>query len=209
LPCPKASHANLSSSVNTLLRMSSKTSALRAAKKHWRVFYSLASWQCTSSHRIKHESLKSCHITSISWNTPTLPSNGLCEFLDRGRIVVLFRVFPVLGRVWAAFRDEVPETLMTKIDPGKCMISVIWSFSGIHGRLALTKGMTHNFHSFCQQVIPDIQPNICSSSRRKALKDFLFSCILTMHQLTIRDFLQKTLNPWWPKECRVHFRAKI
>jgi hypothetical protein len=37
-----------------------------------------------SSRRTEHEGLKSCHVASISWNTPALPSNELCEFLERG-----------------------------------------------------------------------------------------------------------------------------
>jgi hypothetical protein len=32
----------------------------------------------------------------------------------------------------------------------------------------------------------------------------IFSCILRRHQLKIRDFLQKRLNPQKPKECRIH-----
>jgi hypothetical protein len=31
---------------------------------------------------------------------------------------------------------------------------------------------------------------------------------LTMHQLTIRDFLQKRLNPQKCKECRIHLLAQ-
>jgi hypothetical protein len=43
--------------------------------------------------------------------------------------------------VWPASRDEVTETRMTTIDTEKCMISVIWSISGIHSPFALIKGM--------------------------------------------------------------------
>jgi hypothetical protein len=66
--------------------------------------------------------------------------------------------------------------------------------------------MKYNSQYFYQHVIPDIhiKQNICSSSRRKTLKDIQFSCILTMDQLTIRDFLEKRLNPQKPKECRIH-----
>jgi hypothetical protein len=55
------------------------------------------------------------------------------------------------------------------------MISIIWSISGIHSLLALTKDMKYISQCFCQHVIPDIhiQQNICSSSRSKTLKDIL------------------------------------
>jgi hypothetical protein len=75
--------------------------------------------------------------------------------------------------VWAASRDEVQETLMTKIGIEKCMISIPWSISGIHSLFALNNSMKHSFKHFCQHVIPDIQQNICASSGRKPLKDIL------------------------------------
>jgi hypothetical protein len=97
---------------------------------------------------------------------------------------------------------------MTKIDTEKCIISIIWSISGIHSLHALTKGKKYNSECFCQHVIPDIQQNICSSSRRKTLKRILFSCILRMHELAIHVFLQKRLNLQKPKECRIHLIAQ-
>jgi hypothetical protein len=65
---------------------------------------------------------------------------------------------------------------MTKIDSEKCMISIIWSISGIHSLLALTNGMEYKYNSqsFCQHVILDIQQSICSSIRRKPLKGILW-----------------------------------
>jgi hypothetical protein len=54
---------------------------------------------------------------------------------------------------------------MTKIDTGKCMISIIWSISGIQRLFALTKGLKYNSQYFCPDVIPDIQQRICSSSQ--------------------------------------------
>jgi hypothetical protein len=77
--------------------------------------------------------------------------------------------------VWAAFRDDIPETLMTEIDTEKFMISIIWSISGIHSLLPLTKAMKYkcNSSSFCQHIIPDIQHNICASSHRETLNDIL------------------------------------
>jgi hypothetical protein len=44
-------------------------------------------------------------------------------------------------------RDEVREILMTKIGTEKCMISIIWSISGIHSLLALTKDMKYKCNS--------------------------------------------------------------
>jgi hypothetical protein len=84
----------------------------------------------------------------------------------------LFLDYPHFG-IWAASRDEAPKTPMTKHDTENCMISIIWSISGIHSLLRLTKGMKYNSQYFCQHVIPHIQQNICSSSRRKSLKDIL------------------------------------
>jgi hypothetical protein len=75
--------------------------------------------------------------------------------------------------IWAASRDEELETFMTTIDTEKWMISIIWFICGIHSLLALTKGMEYNSEYFCQQAIPDIQQDICSSSRMKTLKDIL------------------------------------
>jgi hypothetical protein len=82
--------------------------------------------------------------------------------------------------VWAASRDGVPETPMTKIDAGTCMVSIIWSISRIQSLLALTKGMKYKCNSqhFCQHVIPDIQLNICSSSRKTTL-------LIRLHHLRI------------------------
>jgi hypothetical protein len=87
--------------------------------------------------------------------------------------MVLFRASPLWDGVWAASRDELPETPMTKIDTEKSMISLIWSISRIQSLLALTKGMKYNSQYFCQHMSPDIQQNSCLSSRRKTLKDIL------------------------------------
>jgi hypothetical protein len=109
-----------------------------------------------------------------------------------------------LGRVQRLHIANAHE----KKDSEKCMISIIWCISGIHRRPALTKGTKYNSQYFCQRVILDIQQNICSSSRRKAGNGIRFSGILAMHQLTIRDFLQKTLNPQKPKEHLIHLIAQ-
>jgi hypothetical protein len=73
--------------------------------------------------RTKHESLKSCYIASTSWNTLALPSNGLCESFNWVEWW-LFLEYPHDG-VWAASRDEIPETPMTRIETEKCMVSII------------------------------------------------------------------------------------
>jgi hypothetical protein len=85
-----------------------------------------------------------------------------------------FLEYPRYG-VWTAFRDAIPETPMTRIETEKCMISILWSISGMHSQLAFTKGMKSKYNSqyFCQHIIPDIQQNICSSSRRNILKAIL------------------------------------
>jgi hypothetical protein len=72
-----------------------------------------------------------------------------------------------------ASRDEVPENLVATMDTKMCMILMISSVSGIHGRLTLTKGMKCNSQYFRQYVIPNIQQNFCSSSRRKILNGIL------------------------------------
>jgi hypothetical protein len=118
-----------------------------------------------------------------------LPSSELCEFLDRDESCVSWEASPFWCGVWAASRENIPETPVTKIDSVKGMISIIWFISGIHSLLALAKGMKYNSQSFCQDVIPDIQQTICSSSHRKTLKDILVHS--DNAQLIIRDFLQK------------------
>jgi hypothetical protein len=75
--------------------------------------------------------------------------------------------------VWMASRDEVPEIPMTELESDKCIISIIWSLSGIPSLLALIKGMKNNSQYFCQNVILDNQQSICSSSPRKTLKGIL------------------------------------
>jgi hypothetical protein len=92
-----------------------------------------------------------------------------------------------------ASRDKVPETPTTKINTEKCMISIIWFISGLHSHLALTKRAKYNSQYFREHVIPDIH---------------IQQNILTMRQLTIRDFLQKQLNPQKPKERRINLIAQ-
>jgi hypothetical protein len=155
-----------------------------------------------SSRWTEDESLKGCHATSTSWNTPALPSNGLCDFLDRERVVVLFGIFPLLYGVSAASGYEVPESPMTKLYTEKCMISIIWSISAIQSLLELTNRMKYNSQYFCHMVIPDIRQTISSSSRRKTLKIILLH--LDNAQFHDSRLFQKRLNPHKPTECRIH-----
>jgi hypothetical protein len=67
----------------------------------------------------------------------------------------------------------MPETPMTKNGTERCMILIIWSISGIHSLLALTKGMKEHSQYFGQDVSPDVRQNIRSPSRKKTLKGIL------------------------------------
>jgi hypothetical protein len=98
-----------------------------------------------------------------------LPSNELCEFLDRGGVAGLLEYSHY--RLSAASRDDAPETRITKVHTEKCIISIIWSISEIHSLFAFAKGPRSNSHHFCQQSIPDIHQRISSSSRRKSLQE--------------------------------------
>jgi transposase len=72
--------------------------------------------------------------------------------------------------IWTQSRDEVPERISQKIDTEKCLLSVLWSVSGIHSLTDVPKGSTYNSAFLCDIVIPELVQNICSSSRRKSLK---------------------------------------
>jgi hypothetical protein len=75
--------------------------------------------------------------------------------------------------VWAASREEVLETAMTKLETEKHMISTIWSLSGIHSVLTLAKDMKCISQYFCQHLILDIQQHNCPSSHKMTLKGIL------------------------------------
>jgi hypothetical protein len=160
----------------------------------------------TSAHP-EHESLKSCYVTSTSWNTPSLLSNELCEFCDRGWVPVLSRI----SRSWcvrASDRIErwAPGNIHDKNWPWKVHNVVrLVHFWNPHS-ICNGQRMAYDSQYFCQHVIPDNQQNICSSSGRKPWR--VLPYILTMHPLTIRGFLQKRLNPQKPKECRIDLRAQ-
>jgi hypothetical protein len=110
--------------------------------------------------------------------------------------------------VWAASTDEVPETPMTTIDTEKCMMLIISSISGIQSLLALTKFTKYKYNSqyFCQHVIPDIQQNVCSSSRRKTLNGILLH--LENASTGNSRLSSKRLNRQNPKECYNHLIAQ-
>jgi hypothetical protein len=52
----------------------------------------------------------------------------------------------------------------------KCLISVIWSTSGILSLLALPAGMQYDAEFFCLSVLPDIERNLCDGKHRKMLR---------------------------------------
>jgi hypothetical protein len=73
---------------------------------------------------------------------------------------------------WEASRDELPERIKRKIDPRKCLISVLWSVTEIHHLIDVRPGMKYNSSFFCDVVMPGLIQNMTSSSRRKTLKLF-------------------------------------
>jgi hypothetical protein len=86
-------------------------------------------------------------------------------------------VWSIMIMVWCLDRVQRWGTRNTndKSETEKCMISIIWSISGIPSLLALTKRIKYNSSYFCQHVIPDlhIQQHICSPSRKIMLKNGL------------------------------------
>jgi histone-lysine N-methyltransferase SETMAR len=72
--------------------------------------------------------------------------------------------------IWVQSRDEVPERITQKIDAEKCLLSVLWSVTGIHSPIDVPKGTTYNSAFLCDVVVPDLVRNICFHSRRKSLK---------------------------------------
>jgi hypothetical protein len=72
--------------------------------------------------------------------------------------------------IWASSRDEVPERVSQKIDTEKCLISLLWSVSGIHSLVDVPKGNTYHSTFFCDPVVPSMFDGITLHSRRKSLK---------------------------------------
>jgi hypothetical protein len=95
---------------------------------------------------------------------------------------------------------------MTKIAVEKCIISIIWSISGIHIPLALTKSIKSNSQDFWQHITPDIQQRICPSSRRKTLKDILAHFGNAAHENP--PFSPENIECAKPKEFCIHAMAQ-
>jgi hypothetical protein len=83
-----------------------------------------------------------------------------------------FYLYNLLDSASAESRDTLPERVRRKIDTEKCLISVLWSFSGIHHLIDMPPGMKYNSSFFCDVVMPGLIQNMTSSSRRKTLKLF-------------------------------------
>jgi hypothetical protein len=65
----------------------------------------------------------------------------------------------------------VPERItQKKIDAENCLLSVLWSVTGMQSFIDLPKVATYNSAFLCDIVVPDWVRDICSHSRRKSLK---------------------------------------
>jgi hypothetical protein len=71
---------------------------------------------------------------------------------------------------WAASRATLPTRTARKIGSKKCLISIIWSTSGIHSLLVLPAGVRYDAEFFCASVLSDVEKNLCQGSRRKTLR---------------------------------------
>jgi hypothetical protein len=52
----------------------------------------------------------------------------------------------------------------------KCLISIIWSMSGIHSFLALPTGVPYDAEFFRASVLPNIERNLCDGQHMKMLR---------------------------------------
>jgi hypothetical protein len=150
----------------------------------------------TSSPRTEHENLKSCHVTSTSCNTPALTNNGLCEFLDQVRVVVIFGVSPLwcLGRVqrWGTVNTQ-DKNRHWKVHDFDHLVH-FWNPQSTC--IDQTYEIQIQFSVLLSTCYSEYSANICSSSRRKPLNDIIFSCILTMpssqfQTLFTKDWIRK------------------
>jgi hypothetical protein len=71
---------------------------------------------------------------------------------------------------WVPSRATLPTRTSKRIQTKKCLISVIWSTSGIHSLLALPAGVRCDTEFFCASVLLDIQRNLCDGKHRKTLR---------------------------------------
>jgi hypothetical protein len=72
--------------------------------------------------------------------------------------------------IWAHSREEVPERLSQKIDWEKCLVSILWSVTGIRSLVDVPRGTAYNSAFLCEIIVPSLVDGICSHSRRKSLK---------------------------------------
>jgi hypothetical protein len=86
------------------------------------------------------------------------------------------------GSAWAPSRTTLPARKTQKIQTTKCLVSIIWSTSGIHSLLAWPAGMRYDPEFFCVSVLPDIKRNLCDG--RVGTRFEMSTSISIMHQLT-------------------------
>jgi hypothetical protein len=70
----------------------------------------------------------------------------------------------------APSRATLPTRTSKKIQTKKCLISIIWSTSGVHSLLALPAGVRNDAEFFCASVLPDIERNLCDGKQRKTVR---------------------------------------
>jgi hypothetical protein len=83
----------------------------------------------------------------------------------------------------------------------KGIFSFVWSHYDLHSRLAVPKGERHNSTFFVNVVIPGLQTNLCSETRRNMLncwKAHLDNALV--HKLNLS---RETLEPTGPLECHI------
>jgi hypothetical protein len=71
-----------------------------------------------------------------------------------------------LGSIERHTSDSKAQTIQTKT----CLVSIIWSTSGIHTLLALRAGMRDDGEFFCAFGLADIEKNLCDGKHRKMLR---------------------------------------
>jgi hypothetical protein len=57
-----------------------------------------------------------------------------------------------------------------RVESKNCLVSIIWSTSGIHSFLVLPTEVWYNTEFFSASVLPDIERNLCDGKRRKTLR---------------------------------------
>jgi hypothetical protein len=75
--------------------------------------------------------------------------------------------------VWAARRDELHQHIKRKINPEKCLASILWSVNAIHSLLDIPKGIMYNTAFVTDTGMPSLIHNVRSQARRKTSKSEL------------------------------------